>query len=106
MAGEKPLIRRSSKTLRVRGTVRDYKDGKPFERETIVEIRAEDWLNRRTGRYGRMYSARDETRLGWDCSRSAYRAILHAVSPIPRRGGWVAAAVAEAKALSYREDGR
>jgi hypothetical protein len=101
---EKPQIRRVSKTLRVRATVRDYKDGVPFEQETVVEVRAEEWLNRRTGRYGRRYAAREETRLGWDTGVSARATIVAAVWPIPRRGGWLADAVRKAEALTYREE--
>lgn len=106
MAEKKPQIRRVSKTLRVKVRVRDYLAGEPIERETIVEIKVEEWLNRRTGRYGRMYVAREERRLGWNCERSARGAILRATIPLSPRAAWISDLARRAQALSYRDEGR
>lgn len=100
---DRPVVRRSSRVLRVKGTVWDYQAGEKFQREAIVEIVAEEWLNRRTGRYGRRYSAREEGRLGWYMGMTPRQAILGATIPTVRRGGWVADASARALKLKYRD---
>lgn len=98
----KPQIRRASPVLRVKGTVWDWRAGEKFQRITTVEIVAEEWLNQRTGRYSRRYSAREAGALGWHLCGTPRQAILRATNPVVRRGGWVAEAVRKAEALEYR----
>lgn len=100
---DRPHIRRASPVLRVKTMVWDYRHGEKFQREATIEIVAEEWWSRKTNRYSRRYSAREDGSLGWHMGMTPRAAILAASNPVQKRGGWIAEACREASALAYRE---
>lgn len=98
----RPQIRRASSRLRIPAQVWDFRHGEKFVRNTTMVIVAEEWLNARTGRYGRRYAAGEEGGLGLHMGRTPREAITNAVSVAPGpRAPWLADAVRQAKSLTY-----
>ena len=89
----KPFRRDESPTLRVPGA-----DG--FGQPITLEVQSQEWLNARTGRYRRVWSARRVGRLGWDAASSPRVAIARAAGiPASRRPAWLRDAVDKAAKL-------
>ena len=89
----KPFRRHESPTLRVRGA-----DG--FGQPITLEVQSQEWLNARTGRYRRVWSARRVGRLGWDAASSPRVAIARAAGiRASRRPAWLREAVEKAAKL-------
>lgn len=99
---DRPYIRGTSRQLRFEVKVWDYLHGERFQRDTVVYVWAEEWLNRKTGRYGRKYTAQEDGRLGAHMASTPRQAILRAVNPVVRRGGWITDACAQARKLRFR----
>jgi hypothetical protein len=79
----------------------NWRDGERVERDTIVEIQAEQWRHPRTGRWRWIWSARERGRLGWETSSSPGDAITRAVIvPAGTRPRWRTEAVRAARGLS------
>lgn len=89
-AEERPFRRNTSRTVEV--------PGKLGTKAVVVEIRTEEWLNQKTGRYRRVWSARRKGALAWDAASTARSAIASATFlPSGRRPTWLPIAVAEAE---------
>jgi hypothetical protein len=96
-----PDRRHRSQTLRVAARTVDWRNGERFERDTLVEIQAEQWRHPRTGRWRWVWSAREQSRLGWQTSSSPRQAIRDAVIvPAGTRPRWLTEAVRVARDLA------
>ena len=84
-----PFSRNRSRTVTIPGEFA----GRP----TLYEIHTEEWL-RKTGRYARVWSARQKGSLGWNAASSARGALMGAACLRGRvRPMWLADASAEAE---------
>lgn len=92
--GGRPFRRARSRILRVPAL---DPGGKPI----TLEVQTEEWLNAKTGRYRRVWSARQVDRLGWDTSSSLREALRRAAYvPAGARPAWLTDAVRRARTLS------
>ena len=87
---ERPFSRNHSRIVMV--------PGKFVDRDVIYEVETQEWLNRKTGRYRRIWSARQKGDWGWHTGRSARVALANAAYVRDgRRPQWLALAAAQAE---------
>ena len=80
MPATRPQIRRTSAVDTVTTTMGDWENGLRVRVPVVVELVAEEWLNQRTQRYGRRYSARRQGALGWHLCATPQQAIRRALA--------------------------